>query len=166
MMRVDVHQHLLGEPLVAELARRRRPPALRRRRGGWSFRVAGEPDTFLASAAVDAELRTEELRREEIDRALVALSTALGIEALPAEEAVPLLEAHQLGLEALPDRFGGWGAVQLEAPDPSEVDAALARGCVGLSLPAAALADPAAFERLGPLLAQLELHDAPLFIHP
>ncbi len=105
-------------------------------------------------------------RREEIDRALVALSTALGIEALPAEEAVPLLEAHLLGLEALPDHFGGWGAVQLEAPDPTEVDATLARGCVGLSLPAAALADPGAFERLGPLLARLELHDAPLFIHP
>lgn len=128
--------------------------------------MAGEPDTFLAAEAVDAELRTEELRREEIGRALIALSTALGVEALPAEEAAPLLEAHQLGLEALPDRFGGWGAVQLEAPDPSEVHAALARGCVGLSLPAAALADPAAIEHVGPLLDQLERDDAPLFVHP
>src|SRR3954470_14665239 len=98
MDRVDVHQHLLGEPLIAELARRRRPPALRRRRGGWAFQVAGEPDTFLASEATDAGLRTAELRREEIDRALVALSTALGVEALPGEEAEPLLEAHQLGV--------------------------------------------------------------------
>ena len=166
MNRIDVHQHLLGEPLVAELARRRRPPALRRRRGGWTFQVAGEPDSFLAAGAIDADLRTEELRREEIDRALIALSTALGIEALPGEEAAPLLEAHQLGIEALPDRFGGWGAVQLESPDPTEVDAALARGCVGLSLPAAALAAPAALERIGPLLARLEHHDAPLFVHP
>src|SRR4051794_21309552 len=165
MKRVDVHQHLLGEPLIAELARRRRPPALRRRRGGWTFQVAGEPDTFLASEAIDAEHRSEELRREEIDLALVALSTALGIEALPGDEAAPLLAAHQHGLEALPDRFGGWGAVQLEAPDPTEVDAALARGCVGLSLPAVALADPDGLERVGPLLARLERLDAPLFIH-
>jgi hypothetical protein len=128
--------------------------------------VAGEPDTFLASEAIDAELRTEELRREEIDRALVALSAALGIEALPGDEAAPLLAAHQLGLEALPDRFGGWGAVQLEQPDPTEVDAALARGCAGLSLPAAALADPDQIDRLGPLLARLEQHQAPLFVHP
>jgi 6-methylsalicylate decarboxylase len=163
---VDVHQHLLGEPLVAELARRNRPPALRRRRGGWTFQVAGEPDTFLASEAIDAGLRTEELRREEIDLALVALSTALGIETLPGDEAAPLLAAHQLGLEALPDRCGGWGALQLEAPDPSEVDAALARGYVGISLPAVALADPAALERIGLLLARLEHHDAPLFVHP
>ena len=166
METVDVHQHLLGEPLVAELARRPEAPMLRQRRGGWTFRVAGEPDTFLAAAAIDADLRTEELRREEIDRALVALSTALGVESLPGEEAAPLLAAHQLTLEALPDHFGGWGAVQLEAPDPTEVDAALARGCVGLALPAAALADPNQIERLGPLLARLERHEAPLFVHP
>ena len=166
METVDVHQHLLGEPLIAELARRRRPPALVRRHGGWTFRVAGEPDTVLTFEATDAELRGEELRREEIDRALVALSTALGIEALPAEQAAPLLEAHHQGLDALPARFGGWGAVQLEAPDPAEVDAAIARGCVGISLPAATLATPDALERVGPLLARLELRDAPLFVHP
>jgi hypothetical protein len=166
MSTVDVHQHLLGEPLIAELARRRRPPALRRRRGGWTFQVAGEPDSFLADEATDAALRTEELRREEVDRALVALSTALGVETLPGEEAAPLLAAHQLTLDALPDRFGGWGALQLEAPDPTEVDAALARGCVGISLPAGSLADPEALERVGPLLARLERRDAPLFVHP
>lgn len=163
---VDVHQHLLGEPLVAELARRRRPPALLRRRHGWTFQVAGEADSVLSFEATDAELRGEELRRDGVDRALVALSNALGIEALPGEEAEPLLAAHQLGLEALPDRFGGWGAVQLEAPDPTEVDAALARGCIGLSLPAVALADPDSLERVGPLLARLEQHEAPLFVHP
>jgi hypothetical protein len=162
----DVHQHLLSEPLIAALARRRRPPALVRRRGGWTFRVAGEPDSVLSFEATDAELRGEELRREKIDRALVALSSALGVEMLPAEEATPLLEAHHQGLDALPARFGGWGAVQLEAPDPAEVDAAIASGCAGISLPAAALATPEALERVGPLLARLELREAPLFVHP
>jgi hypothetical protein len=166
MENVDVHQHLLSEPLIAELARRRRPPALVRGRGGWTFRVAGEPDSELSFDATNVALRTVELRRENIDRALVALSTALGIETLPAEEAQPLLEAHYQGVEALPVDFGGWGAVQLEAPDPADVDAALARGCVGISLPATALATPDALGRIGPLLAQLERHDAPLFVHP
>jgi hypothetical protein len=166
MHRVDVHQHLLGEPLIAELARRRRSPSLVRRRGGWTFRVSGEPDSVLSFEAVDAGQRQADLFREGIDRALIALSTALGVEALPAEEAAPLIEAHHLGIEALPDHFGGWGAVQLEAPDPDEVDAVIARGCVGVSLPAPALASPGALERVGPLLARLERCDAPLFVHP
>jgi predicted TIM-barrel fold metal-dependent hydrolase len=166
MENVDVHQHLLSEPLIAELARRERAPALVRRREGWTFRVTGEPDSVLSFDATNVALRTVELRRGGIDRALVALSTALGIETLPAEEALPLLEAHHQGIEALSADFGGWGAVQLEAPDPTAVDAVVARGCVGLSLPATALATPDALERVGPLLARLEAHDAPLFIHP
>jgi hypothetical protein len=166
MQSVDVHQHLLSEPLIAELARRDAPPALVRRDGGWTFRVAGEPDSVLSLAATDVAAREADLRFDGIDRALVALSSALGIETLPAAEAVPLLEAHHLGIDALPARFGGWGAVALEAPDPADVDAAIARGCVGLSLPASALATPAALERVGPLLARLERHDAALFVHP
>src|SRR5215218_9883955 len=107
----DVHQHLLGQPLIAALAQRRRPPALIRRRGGWTFRLAGEADSVLSVDATDAQLRHAELRRDGVDRALVALSSALGIETLPGEEAVPLLEAHLHGVEALPARFGVWGAV-------------------------------------------------------
>jgi 6-methylsalicylate decarboxylase len=166
MERIDVHQHLLGEPLIEALARRRRPPALIRRRGGWTFRLAGEPDSVLSVDATDAQLRDAALRHDGVDRALVALSSALGIETLPADEALPLLEAHQRGVEALPARFSAWGAVQLEAPDPADVDALIARGSVGLSLPATALATPAALEHVGPLLARLEAHDAPLFVHP
>jgi len=166
MDRVDVHQHLLSEPLIGALSRRQSPPMLRRLGGGWTLRVSGEPDSTLSLAATDPAVRGEELRGDEVDRALVALSTALGIETLPAEESLPLLEAHHRGLEQLPAGFGGWGAVQLEAPDPAEVDAVIGRGCVGLSLPASALAGPAALERVGPLLARLEAHRAPLFVHP
>jgi predicted TIM-barrel fold metal-dependent hydrolase len=167
-MRVDVHQHLLGEPLIEALARRTAAPRLIARREGWTFRVAAEPDSILAIEAVDAELRLADLEADGIDRALVALSTALGIETLPAEEAAELIEAHHQGLEELPVEFRGWGAVSLAEtlPDPAGVDAALDRGCVGITLPATALADPAAVERLGPLLARLEDRDAPLFVHP
>lgn len=133
---------------------------------GWAFRVGGEPDSVLSFDATNVALRTVEIRRDNVDRALVALSTALGIETLPAEEALPLLEAHHRGIEDLPTDFGGWGAVLLEAPDPAAVDAVIGRGCVGISLPATALATPGALEHVGPLLARLELHGAPLFVHP
>ncbi len=165
---IDVHQHLLGEPLVEALARRTAPPMLVRRREGWTFRVAVEPDSVLTFAATDPELRRAELGEDGIDRALVALSTALGIETLPAEESGALIEAHHQGVEALPAEFGGWGAVPLAEPDPDPgaVDVALDRGCVGISLPAASLAGPAAVERLAPLLTRLEARGAPLFVHP
>jgi len=166
MQRLDVHQHLLSATLIEGLARRRRPPMLIRQGQGWTFRVSGEPDSALHFDATNVALRSVEIRREKIDRALVALSTALGIETLPAEEALPLLEAHHRGIEDLPPGFGGWGAVQLEAPDPTEVDAVIGRGCVGVSLPATALCTPGALERVGPLLARLEANDAPLFVHP
>lgn len=166
MERLDVHQHLLSEQLIEALARRRQPPMLIRQGEGWTFRVGGEPDSVLSFDATNVALRSMEMRRENTDRALVALSTALGIESLPAEEALPLLEAHHRGIEDLPTGFGGWGAVQLEAPDPAEVDAAIAGGCVGISLPATALATPDALDYVGPLLSRLELHGAPLFVHP
>src|SRR5829696_10099743 len=126
MQRIDVHQHLLGAPLVAELARRRRAPALTRRRGGWTFRLAGEPESVLSVEDTDAELRHASLRNDGVDRALVALSSALGVETLPADEAAPLLEAHHESIDALPAHFAPWGAVQLEAPDPGDVDALMA----------------------------------------
>jgi 6-methylsalicylate decarboxylase len=163
---IDVHQHLLGEALVEALSRRTAAPMLVRRRDGWTFKVAAEPDSVLTFAATDAQLRREELGEDGIDRALVALSTALGIETLPPEDSRALIEAHHEGIEALPPEFGGWGAVPLGEPDPADVDAALDRGCVGISLPAAALIDPAAIERVGPLLARLEARGAPLFVHP
>jgi 6-methylsalicylate decarboxylase len=165
---IDVHQHLLGGALVEALSARTEPPMLVRRREGWTFRVAAEPDSILTFDATDAQQRREDLGADGIDRALVALSTALGIETLPAEDSVALIEAHHQGIEALPAEFGGWGAVPLAAPelDPATVDLALDRCCVGISLPAAALIDPAAVERLHPLLARLEARDAPLFVHP
>src|SRR6201995_1348623 len=161
MESIDVHQHLLGEPLIEALARRSAAPRLIARREGWTFRVAAEPDSILATEATDSELRRADLDADGIDRALVALSTALGIETLPEDEAVALIEAHHQGLEELPVEFRGWGAVPLAAPelDPATVDAALDRGCVGITLPAAALADPAAVERGAPLLARLQGRD-------
>jgi 6-methylsalicylate decarboxylase len=166
MQTVDVHQHLLGPELVEALERRTAAPSLVRRDEGWTFRVAGEPDSVLAPAAVDAEARGAELAADGVDLALVALSTALGVETLPADESAPLIEAHHRGIEALPARFGGWGAVQLEVPDPADVDAALDCGCIGITLPATALAHPAALAAVGPLLERLELRGAPLFVHP
>ncbi|ADB49747.1 amidohydrolase family protein [Conexibacter woesei] len=166
-MRIDVHQHLLSPPLLAALARRGAAPSLTRRGDGWTFHLDGEPDSQLAAADADARTRAGQLDGDGVDRALVLLSSALGIEHLPAEEAAPLLDAYHDGAAALPsERFGAWGAIGVREPDPGAVDALLARGFVGVSIPATALATPALLERLGPLLERLERRGAPLFVHP
>src|ERR1700761_4958778 len=123
---IDVHQHLLGEPLVAALAARSTAPMLIRREEGWALqappplitrleeewtcRVPSDPDSVLRFEATDADLRVAALAEDGLDRALVALSTALGIESLPPDEAAALIEAHHRGIEDLPAAFAGWGA--------------------------------------------------------
>ena len=128
--------------------------------------AAGEPAAPLELADHDPHERAALLEADGVDRALVAPSTPLGIEALPAAEAEPLLAAYHDGIAELPDAFGGWAAVGLSDPDPAAVEALLDRGFAGACLPAGALGDPAGYERLGAVLEALERRDAPLLVHP
>ncbi len=87
--RVDVHQHLLGEPLRAALAARTEPPCLRRDGERWLLEVAGEPPYPLDPASEDVDARATLVRQDGLDLALIALSTALGIEGLPPTKRRP-----------------------------------------------------------------------------
>src|SRR3954464_682510 len=173
MLATDVHQHLWPEGFLEALARRRHAPAVRRDGRGWLVRVPGEPDSPFGAAAHDAGVRAAGLEACGLERALLCMSTPLGVEALPEDEARPLLDAWHDGVFAAGDAFGVWGALPVHGATPADVGALLDRGAIGISLPAAALADPDAPEaappRLaaaGPLLAALERRDAPLLVHP
>ena len=84
----------------------------------------------------------------------------------PTRAVRPLIDAYHDGALALGGPFGVWGAVALDRADPDDVDRALDRGCIGLSLPAGALSSVGALSRLQALLGRLEQRGAPLFIHP
>lgn len=165
-MRVDVHQHLLPEPLLGALEKRRTAPRIRHGRSGWLLEVAGESPSVLDLAQHDPDARARRADADALDRALVALSSVLGIEALEPDESGELLEAWDRGARELPGRFGHWGAVSLRNPDPSQVDRALASGAVGISLPAGALAGEGGVDRSGPLLDRLDQRSGVLFVHP
>lgn len=165
-MRVDVHQHLWPEPFLAALARRNRPPLLRRSCGGWTLQIEGEPDYVVDLEEHDPDARARTLQQDGFDLALVCSSSPLGVEALPLEEAQPLLDAYHDGISELPGRFRAWGAVAVSDPDPADVDRLLDRGFVGVSLPAGALATSAGLQHCGSLLARLQTRGAPLFVHP
>jgi predicted TIM-barrel fold metal-dependent hydrolase len=165
-MQIDVHQHLWTEPLLDCLAARRTLPFVRRSNGLTILHSAGEQPYLVDVEAESARRRASLVEEDNLDLALVALSSAIGVEALPRAQACELIEAHLQGALELPEVFAPWGPVALDPVDPDDVDRLLARGCVGVSLPAAALAGPDALARLAPLLARMQARETTLFVHP
>jgi 6-methylsalicylate decarboxylase len=161
-MRVDVHQHLWPDSLVDALRRRRQAP----RMAGWTLVLDGEPDFAVDPADHDVVRRQAQAREDGLDLVLVSPSSPLGIEWLPAEEALPLLDAYHEGVLPLPAPFQAWASACLSDVDAAQVDKQLRRGCVGLQLPATAVLDAQGYERCASLLDLLEAHDRPVFIHP
>ncbi|HEX3511036.1 MAG TPA: hypothetical protein VHT27_08055 [Solirubrobacteraceae bacterium] len=162
---IDVHQHLWTEPLVERLAARHELPFVRLD-GCVVLHLAGERPYVIDLAGEAPGQRAKLVAADGLDRALVCLSSPLGIEWLPREDACPLLDAYHDGALALGEPFGVWGAVPLAEPDPDDVDRALQRGCTGITLPSGALADAAALGRVHGLLERLALRGAPLLVHP
>jgi hypothetical protein len=156
---VDIHQHLWPEPLLRALAQRREPPMLVRAGRGWTLRLGSEPDAPVDLADHDPDRRAALAEADGLGRVLIAPS-------LPAGEAEPLLAAYHEGVAALPAPFGAWAAIGVDAPDPAALARLLDEGFAGACVAADALAGPAGFERLGPVLETLERRDAPLLIHP
>jgi 6-methylsalicylate decarboxylase len=166
VVRTDVHQHIWSEPLLEALAGRSELPFVRFERGLTVLYLAGERPYVIDRDEQEPQRRTETVEADGLDCALVCLSSPIGIEALDRAQAEPLLDAYHEGAVALGGPFGAWGALALDHPDPCDLDAALGRGCVGISLPADALASVRALAELAPLFERLEEHDAPLLVHP
>jgi 6-methylsalicylate decarboxylase len=166
MIRIDVHQHMWTEPLVRALAERDEFPFVRHEHGLTVLFLAGERPYVIDLPAETPARRAALVEEDGLDSALLCLSSPLGIESLPREQSLRLIDAYHDGALALGGPFGVWGAVALDRLDPDDVDRALERGCVGLSLPAGALSGVEAVSRLRSLLGRLEEHGAPLFIHP
>jgi 6-methylsalicylate decarboxylase len=166
MIKIDIHQHLWTEPLVQALTERQELPFVRDEHGLTVLFLAGERP-YVLDLSNDAPTRRATLvELDGIDRALLCLSSPLGIESLPREQSLPLIDAYHNGVLSLGDPFGVWGAIALDRPDPDDVDRVIGRGCVGLSLPAGALSSVGALSRLHTVLTRLELLGAPLLVHP
>ena len=105
---VDVHQHLWPEDVLAVLERRSAAPRARRRGRCWRIDLPGEPSFEVDPVDHEPEQRARELN---VDRALVALSPPVGAEGLPAREALAVVAAWQLAVEALPEALGWWALV-------------------------------------------------------
>jgi hypothetical protein len=165
-MKIDVHQHLWTEPLVQALQARQELPFVRREHGLTVLFLAGERPYVIERSSETPAQRAALVDRDGLDRALICLSSPLGIESLPRAQSQPLIDAYHDGALALGEPFGAWGALALDRAGPSDVDRALQLGCVGISLPAGALANVDGLTRLDAVLRRLEQVDAPLLVHP
>jgi 6-methylsalicylate decarboxylase len=165
-MQIDIHQHIWTTPLLDALVARHTLPFVRRSDRLTVLHSAGEQPYVIDREAEAPERRVRLVDSDGLDLAVVALSSAIGVEALPREEAQALIEAHLEGVLALPSWFAAWGPIALDNQDPDDVDRLLARGCIGVCLPAGALAGPGALALSAPLLERIEACGAPLFVHP
>lgn len=160
----DVHQHIWPPEFIELLRARNAPP----RMDGWTLYLPGEPPYEVNPADHDVEARAQLAREDGLGIAVLSLSSPLGIEYLPTDEADPLLDAFHDGALALPAPFATWASPCLSGsePDVESLARRLRRGCVGLQLPATALLDAKGWEYCAPLLDVTARLDKPLFIHP
>jgi predicted TIM-barrel fold metal-dependent hydrolase len=166
VLRVDVHQHIWSEPLVEALARRRRPPYIRRSGHVWELTAHGEAPSTIDVVGDEVATRGALVHLDGLDVAVLSLSAVLGVEGLPGEEATAVIEGYEAGIDALPASFGAWASLPLREATPADVERVLAQGYAGLCIPAGALATPATLERVAPLLAAAERRAGPIFVHP
>lgn len=162
-MRIDCHQHIWPPALVEALRMRTSPPRLE----GWTLITAGEEPYQVDPHAHDVELRRAREFREGEDKALISLSSPLGIESLPSEEARELIDIWHESALSIGAPFGVWAATPVSELDCAGLAATLRReGIAGLQLPATALDSPLALDRMRPVLSILEQSGLPLLIHP
>jgi predicted TIM-barrel fold metal-dependent hydrolase len=161
-----MHQHIWTQALLEALAQRKRLPLVRVEHGISILHSAGELPYVVDVEAEVSERRLSLLRTDGLDLAVVAISSPIGIEALPRSQALELIDAHLEGVLALPPEFAAWGPIALDGAEPDEVDSLLARGCIGISVTAGAITGPERLERLAPVLARVAERGVPLFVHP
>ena len=169
MTAVDVHQHLWPEGDLRVLESRAATPRALWRKGRWQVGPATEPSFWIDPAGHDPGDRVRDLPEAGVDRALVALSSPVGVEALPPEAALAATTAWREAASALPAALGWWAATPTAVPPAEQaqlLEEALAEGAVGLCLPAGALSSPSTAQASLPLLRALAAAGAPLFVHP
>ena len=162
MHAIDLHQHLWPATFVELLRRRTRAPYLR----DWQLVTEGEPAYAIRPGDHEVDRRIDQDRRAGIGLACVGLSSPLGIESLPRDEAAALIGAWHTGVCELPEHFAAWASVPAVEPDLIELTHLLGRAFVGVQLPATTLCSPAGWDAAGEVLRVAELSGKPVFVHP
>ena len=118
-MRVDIHQHIWTRPLLDQLAAREKMPLVRRSDGLTVLHSAAEQPYVIDVAAEMPGQRATLVWGDGLDLAVIAISSPVGIEALPRENALELIDAHLAGVGALPEMFAAPACGRGARPAPA-----------------------------------------------
>jgi hypothetical protein len=166
MRSVDVHQHIWPAGVLRVLERRTAAPKAKWNSERWHIDLPGEPGFEIDPHDHDPAERAATLT---VDRALVALSSPVGLEALPPRDALAAVAAWQEAATELPDELGWWSATPAVLTGEGEAEIAreaIADGAAGVCLPADRLATPNSARTALSLLAATAEAGAPVFVHP
>jgi 6-methylsalicylate decarboxylase len=147
----DIHQHLWPPSFFSALSARSEPPRLHKR----ELELAGTPMWQLDVESHELDTRLELMDRLELDRAVVSLQPTLGIDQLPSDDALELIETWESGILEMADASGG-RFVPLAAGES-------AAGFAGVCVSGAELLD---LDVLAPRLDALVESGRFLFVHP
>jgi hypothetical protein len=162
--RTDTHQHVWPPAFLDALRSRTAEPCLV---DDWTLLNAGEAPYAVDPEAHDVERRRARELAEGKTSVLVSLSSPLGIEHLPFEEARDLIRVWHESAIALGDPFRVWAATPVTEFDLDGLRAVLRNDRIaGLQLPATALLDPTAIRRMKPVLDVVEASGKPVLVHP
>jgi predicted TIM-barrel fold metal-dependent hydrolase len=170
-MLIDCHVHWIPPALADLLRRRDSPPCLRRSSAGEALvtQLGARP---FDPASGDLDLRIEQMGRDRIDLQVLSLSGLFGVDSLPLDESVPLVEAYNAATlaaqRAFPDRFLGLAALPLAdiGRAAGVLEAACRAGLRGAILPAEGFRTAQAAAAFAPVLAVAQRLPCHFFIHP
>ena len=150
MFKIDVHSTSGPSRSCRRSPTRSELPFVRREHGLTVLFLAGERPYVIDLAARRPPVAPRWSSGTASTEPCCACRARWGSSRCRASRRFPLIDAYHDGALSLGGPFGVWGAVALDRADPDDVDRALTRGCVGLSLPAGALAASEALSRAAP----------------
>lgn len=172
---IDVHTHYLPENVVEALRHRTTAPAINTEPDGTERRLMpqGHSLPFTGDAYSDIEARIALMDRLGISRQVLSMGQLFGIQCLPIEDSLPLVQMFNDDLGALcdrrPDRFSGLALLPMDDLVAAVAEFKRARselGLMGVIIPANHFDTPEEAENLAELFRAGQELGGWFFIHP
>lgn len=171
-MPIDMHAHWVPKEVSALLRTRSAAPMIRVGDNGQEHLHSLFRAMPIQSDFDDLNLRITEMDRHGVQRAVLSLTTVLGVEALPLADALPLCRAHNDAASAVcvahPDRFSAFAAVPVAdlAVGLAEFERAMdLPGIVGALLPGDGFLSAKRAERFRPFFEAANRRNAIFLVH-
>jgi predicted TIM-barrel fold metal-dependent hydrolase len=168
-MLIDYHAHWLPVAVLEQLSRRAESPRAWRERGRWVFQASLKPRT-LDRAVHDLDQRARQLDALGIDTQVLSWSPLWNLEALSADEAMPIARAFNdaTAAEIKNRRYRGMAVAPLDDVEAavSELRRAAGLGLEGFVLPAWTLCETVRADAMVPWFEAAEELHLRVFVHP